>query len=271
MRRYILLVALFLPLTALGQIYKCVEPDGRTIFANVPCENPEGVSESVSVQVNEMGTFATPEQIRETESLRRNSTGTRARVTVVPDPKTEDLTTLDGKLNRRLRLQAEEIAQKRLENPSGVTVVPDIGRESQSDRMLRQRREAASLGIGRAPAKPKIEESFQHEINDREVPFTMNQNPLDRRIRQIENKINDPRPQDGSTIACVKKRPARGVVRVGQKEIWPGMRSSQVTLLIGHPISVNSPLVGIEQWVYRDAEGGSLYIYIKGQCVSSIQ
>lgn len=271
MRLYILLIAFLLPFTAHGQIYKCAEPDGRIIFAHVPCKNPEGVSESISVQTNEIGTFATPEQIREVEHLRRNPTRTINRVTVVPDPKAEDPTTLSGRLNRRLRLQAEAIAEKRLDNPESVTVVPDLGRESQSERILRQRREAAILGVESSSSRAPTEDYLPPEINHREVPFSMDQSPLDRRMKQIQNKMNDPRPQDGSITACVRKRPARGVVRIGNKEIWVGMRRSQVTSLIGQPDSVNSFLVGLEHWVYRSATGRSLHIEIKGQCVSSIR
>lgn len=273
MWNYIMLAVFMAPIFAYGQVYKCVTADGKVSFANVPCPTPEGVSEIVNTQTNQIGTFATPEQIKETVYARSNPSGSAMKVTVVPDPRVEDPSTLNGLINRRLRVKEEAIAKKRKENPSGVTVVHNSSRESQAARAVRLRREARELGL---TSTPKATTSSQPdympaEINDREVHYAPNQNQLDRRLQQIENKMNDPRPQDGSREACTPRKPTRGIVRIGQKEIWKGMTSSEVRRAIGSPLSVNSLIVGTEQWVYRLADDRSLFVYIKGQCVSSIQ
>lgn len=273
MWNYIILVVFMAPVLVYGQVYKCVTPDGKVSFANVPCPTPEGVSETVNTQTNQLGTFATPKQIRENEYARSNPSSSAMKVTVVPDPRVEDPSTLGGLVNRRLREKEEAIAKKRQENPSGVTVVHDSSRESQAARAVRLRREAREVGLTSAPKAIVSSQSdyVPSEINDREVHYNPNQSPLDRRLKQIENKMNDPRPQDGSREACRARKPKRGIVRVGQKEIWQGMTSSEVQRAIGSPSSVNSLIVGTEQWVYSLNDGRSLFVYIKGQCVSSIQ
>lgn len=111
----------------------------------------------------------------------------------------------------------------------------------------------------------------QLEIDTREVPYRMTDDPMDRRLKQIQNKIDDPRAQDAATDACRNGRPNRGVVKVRGKNIWPGMRGYDVRRLLGSPDSVNSFLVGQEQWSYREPHGGAILVYIKGQCVASIQ
>lgn len=273
MWNYVILAVFMTPVLAYSQVYKCISSDGKVSFANVPCTTPEGVSEIVNTQTNQIGTFATPEQVRETEYARSNPSSSTMKVTVVPDPRAEDPSTLGGLINRRLREKEEAIARKRKENPSGVTVVHDSSRESQAARAVRLRREAREVGLTSSPrATTSSQPDYAPpEINDREVHYNPNQSPLDRRLKQIENKMNDPRPQDGSREACRARKPKRGIVRIGQKEIWQGMTSSEVRSAIGSPSSVNSLIVGTEQWVYHLADNRSLFVYIKGQCVSSIQ
>lgn len=273
MCNYIMLAVFMIPVFAYGQVYKCATPDGKVSFAHVPCSTPDGVSETVNTQTNQLGSFATPEQIKETEYARSNPSSSAMKVTVVPDPRVEDPSTFNGLINRRLREKEEAIAKKRKENSSGVTVVHDSSRESQAARAVRLHREARELGLTSAPkaATSSPSDYMPAEINDREVHYTPSQSPLDRQRQQIENKMNDPRPQDGSREACTARKPNRGIVRIGQKEIWKGMTSSEVRRVIGSPLSVNSLVVGTEQWVYRLADNRSLFVYIKGQCVSSIQ
>lgn len=45
------------------QIFKCVNPDGTAVFANVPCTNPEGKAAPLSLKINQVGSLATPEMI----------------------------------------------------------------------------------------------------------------------------------------------------------------------------------------------------------------
>lgn len=269
MRKLILFITLLAPV-AHGQIFKCTDADGRVTFSNVSCPTPGGQTESVNVQTNSMGTFASPEQIdQHQQDLRNPSARQRTKVTVVRDSTTGG--ELDQIVNRRLDEREKRVNQALSENPRKVTVVNDSGRESQWDRARRLRQDEAALGIGTKQTPPPASSVPPIEINDREVPYSTRQDPLDRRIEQVRNKVNDPRPQDGSTAACSDSRPSRGIVRVGRKEIWPGMRQAEVRRLIGSPDSVNSVIVGREQWVYRNAEGDSLFVYMNGACVSSIQ
>lgn len=273
MRPAILLIALSLSFAAHGQVYKCVDSEGRTTFSNVTCADPEGESEEVRVQVNRLGTFATQEQIEQHQhEMQSPSQRQRTRVTVVHDSSTEDPSTLGGIVNRNLRIRDERLQEARDANPGPVTVVRDSGRESQLEKAVRIRHEERLYNDkAGAPASQAPQRQPLPEIDDREVHYKMGQAPLDRRLQQIENKVNDPRPQDVSRAACVDKKPSRGIVRVGREELWPGMTTQEVRRKIGRPDSVNSILVGREQWVYREPGGGSLYIYTQGLCVESIQ
>lgn len=45
------------------QIFKCVNPDGTTVFANVPCTQSEGKTEALTLKINQVGSLATPDMI----------------------------------------------------------------------------------------------------------------------------------------------------------------------------------------------------------------
>lgn len=271
MRLAIFLMTLLLPWLAHGQIYKCVDSQGRTSFSNTTCADPSGKSEEVRVQPFSAESLATPEEIeRRSQDIRSPVPRQPTKVTVVRDSTTGSRR--DQAINRRLDAREERVRQAQSEGPaSRVTVVRDSSRESQLERAARLRREEAALGLTSSPPSRPAATHYPPEINDREVPYNPRQSPLDRRLQQIQNKVSDPRPQDGSTAHCSKGRPSRGVVKVGGKEIWPGMRQHTIRRLIGSPATVNSVLVGQEQWVYRLASGRSLFVYMNGQCVSSIQ
>ena len=123
-----------------------------------------------------------------------------------------------------------------------------------------------------APSRPSNPDMpYPVEINDREVEYDPRQSDLDRRLDQIRNKVNDPRPQDGSRHACTKARPARGIIKVGREEVWVGMSQLEVRRRLGTPRSVNSFLVGQEQWAYTKPNGGSLFVIFNGLCASSMR
>jgi hypothetical protein len=273
MRASIILVFGLLPLLAEAQIFKCTEADGSKSFSNVPCKSETGQSESIKVQVNEVGTFATQADI---EQFREEAAAPPARsqvkVTVVTDSATEDQSTLDGIVNRRLRLKEEALERERGPNTSGVTVIVDRSNEGQIDKAYRLKKEAAELGRSSPKTAPESADDYHPlEINSREVPYVAGQSEDKRYLQQIQNKMNDPRAADSSTSSCVDGKPSRGVVKVRGKEIWPGMASHQVRRLIGSPDSLNSLLVGHEQWAYRTRSGGTTYVRIVGRCVSSIE
>lgn len=275
MRTCIILGACLIPLFAEAQIFKCTEADGRVAFSYEPCKSESGASEYIEVQTNELGTFATPEQV-EQQRLNRETPVSRSqqRVTVVTDSATEDQSTLDGIVNKRLRLKEEALERQRGPNTSGVTVVRDSGSEGQADKAYRLNREAAALrGALPAvvPARSDDFDSGQLEINTREVPYVIGQDPNKRYLQQIQNKIDDPRPADGSTSSCVEGKPGSGAITVRGEDIWPGMRSHEVRRLIGSPDSVNSIIVGQEQWAYRSRSGGTTYVRVNGLCVSAIE
>lgn len=273
MRVAILLLTISVSFSAYGQIYKCVDTEGRTSFSNVPCVDPAGVSEKVRVQTSQVGALATPEQIdQHRHEIYNPPPRQQTKVTVIRDSTTGG--PMDQMVNRRLDAREERVRQARSErSASGVTVVSDSGRESQLERAARLRHEERMYGINQdAPTESPIQQGLlPAEIDDREVRFRPNQDPLDRRLQQIKNKIDDPRPHDFSKHRCSSEKPRRGVVKVGREEIWPGMRKNDVRRSIGGPSSVNSVLVGHEQWVYRLTDGRSLFVYFEGQCVSSIQ
>lgn len=275
MRICIILSVCLIPLFAEAQIFKCTEADGRVAFSYAPCKSESGVSEYIEVQTNELGTFSTPEQV-EQQRLNRESpvSRSRQRVTVVTDSATEDQSTLDGIVNKRLRLKEEALERQRDPNTSGVTVVRDSGSEGQADKAYRLNREAAALRgalPASAPARSDDFDSGQPEINTREVPYVIGQDPSKRYLQQIQNKMDDPRPADVSDSACTDSRPGRGTVKVRGEEIWPGMYSHEVRRLIGSPDSVNSIIVGQEQWAYRSRSGGTTYVRVNGLCVSAIE
>ncbi|MGQ7959061.1 hypothetical protein ACUTAF_15345 [Pseudomonas sp. SP16.1] len=49
--------------TQAQQIFKCVNLDGTTMFANVPCTKPEGKAEALTLKINQVGSLATPDMI----------------------------------------------------------------------------------------------------------------------------------------------------------------------------------------------------------------
>ena len=272
MRSFIVVGFCLMPFFAEAQIFKCTETDGRVSFSYAPCKAAGGTSEYVEVQTNELGTFATPEQI---EQQRLNNVAdaprSRQKITVVTDSATEDQSTLDGIVNKRLRLKEEALERQQGSNAGGVTVVKDSGSESQMDKAYRLKRASAELNRGSASATLEHADSEFSEVNTREVPYVAGQSENERHLQQLENKMNDPRPADSSTSACVDSKPSRGVVIVRGEEIWPGMPGHQDRRLIGSPDSLNSVIVGQEQWAYRVQGGGTTYLRISGRCVSSIE
>ena len=271
MRITLISTLLLCAVSAEAQVFKCTGADGQVAFSYTPCPVQDGVSEAVKVQASEVGTFATQEQIDQVntpEQIQR----ARPKVTVVIDSSTEDPSTASGRLNRRLRQQEESLEQLRGEDTSGVTVVHDRSRESPLDRARRLKAESKALGIdSTSQAAPAAAPELSiPQIDDREVPYQFGQDPLKRRLEQISNKVNDPRPEDAASDFCTSGKPSRGVVVFRGEEIWPGMSRFDVTRRIGSPHTVNSLLVGQEQWVYRTSEK-SIRIYIHGQCVRSIE
>jgi len=49
--------------TQAQQVFKCINPDGRVVFSNVTCADPEGTSEALTLKINKVGSMATQEQI----------------------------------------------------------------------------------------------------------------------------------------------------------------------------------------------------------------
>lgn len=157
-------------------------------------------------------------------------------------------------------LRATDIMREDNSPGSTVTVVPD-STQPNNRRSL-------------SPATPypgNADTPYPPEINTREVEFDPRQSALDRRIEQVRNKVNDPRPQDGSSAACSDGRPSRGIVEFRGEDIWPGMTQAEIRRKIGRPRNINSVLVGQEQWTYDDPNGGTLVVMINGLCVSSIR
>lgn len=273
MRAYIVIAACLMPLFAEAQIFKCTEPDGSLTISYVPCKTETGVSEYVEVKTNEVGTFATQEQIEKLHSDKVDASQERTRVSVVVDSSTEDQSTLNGIINKRLRLKEEALERQRGPNTSGVAVVYDRSGESQLEKAYRLKQEAAAL------AKPDQSASNDDhalaydmpEINTREVPYVAGQDPLKRQIKQVENKVNNPQSADFSRVTCRPTRPDRGAVKFRGKEIWPGMQGAEVRRLIGSPENVVSLIVGNEQWSYSKRDGGTLFVRLSGLCVASIQ
>ncbi|MEL0166946.1 MAG: DUF4124 domain-containing protein [Pseudomonadaceae bacterium] len=256
---------------AYAQIFKCTNPDGSVSFASVPCVDSVGESEYVQPKVNQVGSLATESEINELRADRLNPDARRGtRVGVVYDSSDENQHTVDGVINRRLRLR-EEAANERLNQQLEYSnVVPDTSWESTAERAARLRGSAPARSAA-SPVLPQTPSTISPiEINTREVPYSLRQDPLERRIQQIQNKLNDPRPQDASRAHCSSSKPAFKVEEIRGEEIWPGMTGAQVTGLIGRPQSVNSVIVGQEQWIYPD--GNKRWaIYVTGVCVSSIQ
>lgn len=275
MRTLIIFTICLTPLLAEAQIFKCTEADGSISFSYAPCKGESGKSEYIKVQTNEMGTFATPDQVRQQQIDSAATAGrSQQRVTVVTDSATEDQSTLDGVVNKRLRLKEEALEQQRKPSAGSVTVVGDSGNESQFEKAYRLKQEAAALNYSTPDAAPTTMDDLDYEppeINSREVPYAVGQNELQRNLKQIQNKMDDPRAADFSKKSCSDARSPSKAVKIRGKKVWPGMSSNEVRRLIGSPDTVNSVLVGMEQWAYRDRDGGTTYVRINGRCVSAIE
>lgn len=276
MRVLFLLAALAAPVVAQAQVYKCTMPGGKVSFSNVPCKDPEGITEVANTKTNSVGAFATPQQIAEHRRGARYKQA--ARVTVVADPRTTDPSTAGGRFNKRLNDLENSILERRRTQSSGVTVVHDSSREGQLDRAVRLKHESKMLGVSGQTASPgKTAPPVTHEdytppeINTREVPVRFGQAEDVRQRHQIVNKANDPRPQDVSREACVDRKPKRGVIRIGYKEVWPGMEVYKMRTAIGAPSSIHSPVVGMEYWTYSFEDDKKLYVEIRGLCVKSLR
>lgn len=121
-------------------IFKCKTADGRTIFSAAGCGTEEGVFEPADVKINEVGSLATPGEIRQLQRQRQNDRiSVVHNVKVITDSSKEDLKTARGNINKRLRIKEETMEQERIPDPSGVTEIRDSANETQRQRAMRLR------------------------------------------------------------------------------------------------------------------------------------
>ena len=119
-------------------IFKCKTPDGRTIFSSAGCGTEVGEFEQADVKVNEVGSLASPDEVRQLQRQRANDRiSVIHNVKVITDSSKEDSKTVSGNINKRLRIKEETMEQQRIPDPSGVTEIRDSANETQQQKAMR--------------------------------------------------------------------------------------------------------------------------------------